>query len=301
MRITKIEEREALSRHYRGDDDDDDKSLIKKRAEESEALSRHHSDASSIQPLVMLCPGPRARVMRLLQSESDPRLDLTYTHRSAYGVKHTSIKRLGPRCWLNDEVIDAYNMQVLAPKLDEKSYIYTSYFMGKLLQTGPDGTYEPNYKYSEVGGWSSKISGGLFSLNNLYIPINHKNIHWLTLRIDLAAKKISLWDSQGEKMENAQYTNTALRYLGDEYTNAYPNRNVLEWMRGWTIEDLSDECPQQANGFDCGIFTLLNLSLLVEEGSITRDSYSQESIDAKEVRKVIAHMLWEASSNKPEV
>ena len=148
---------------------------------------------------------------------------------------------------------------------------------------------------------TSKISGGLFSLNNLYIPINHKNIHWLTLRIDLAAKKISLWDSQGEKMENAQYTNTALRYLGDEYTNAYPNRNVLEWMRGWTIEDLSDECPQQANGFDCGIFTLLNLSLLVEEGSITRDSYSQESIDAKEVRKVIAHMLWEASSNKPEV
>ena len=102
-------------------------------------------------------------------------------------------------------------------------------------------------------------------------------------------------------MANAQYTNTALRYLGDEYKNAFPNENMLKWMKTWRIEDLSEECPQQANGFDCGIFTLLNLSLLVEEGIITRDSYSQESIDAKEVRKVIAHMLWEASSNRPEV
>lgn len=35
--------------------------------------------------------------------------------------------------------------------------------------------------------------------------------------------------------------------------------------------------------------------------SITRDSYSQASVDTKEVRKVIAHILWEASFNKPEV
>ena len=67
------------------------------------------------------------------------------------------------------------------------------------------------------------------------------------------------------------------------------------------IEDLSDESPQQSNDFDCGIFTLLNLCLLVEEGSITKDSYSQASIYTKEVRNAFANILWNASSNRPEV
>ena len=75
----------------------------------------------------------------------------------------------------------------------------------------------------------------------------------------------------------------------------------MEWLDSRTIEDLSDESPQQANDFVCGIFTLLNLCLLVEEGAIAKDSYSQTSIYAKEVRNVIAHILWNASSNLPEV
>jgi len=205
--------------------------------------------------------------------------------------------------------MNGYTMQILRGMLDDRSYIYTSYFMGALLQTGEHGTDDPNYDHSKVERWSRRIrrrlSGlneGLFSLNNLYIPINHKNVHWLTLHINFVKKKISLWDSQGEKETNKLYTHTALRYLGDEYEKAYPSRDLIEWMRSWTIEDLSDECPQQANDFDCGIFTLLNLSLLIEGGvSITRDSYSQASVDTKEVRKVIAHILWEASANKPAV
>lgn len=32
---------------------------------EGDASSRYHSDASSIQPLIMLLPGPRARAVRL--------------------------------------------------------------------------------------------------------------------------------------------------------------------------------------------------------------------------------------------
>ena len=103
------------------------------------------------------------------------------------------------------------------------------------------------------------------------------------------------------KEENVLYTNAALRYLGDEYRKAHPDKNLMEWLGAWKIEDLSDESPQQANDFDCGIFTLLNLCLLVEEGSITKDSYSQASIYTKEVRNAFAHILWNASSNRPEV
>ncbi len=186
-------------------------------------------------------------------------------------------------------------------KLDGNSFFYASQFMDKLLQTGSHGTDDPNYDYSKVKGWSKMIKNGLFKLQNLYIPINHKNIHWLTMRINFIAKKISLWDSQGVKEENVLYTNAALRYLGDEYGDAYPDKNTMEWLDSWTIEDLSDKSPQQANDFDCGIFTLLNLCLLVEEGSITKDSYSQESNYRKDVRHVFAYILWNTSSNRPEV
>ena len=58
---------------------------------------------------------------------------------------------------------------------------------------------------------------------------------------------------------------------------------------------------EQANDFDYMIFTLLIRSLLAGEGRITIDSRSQESVDTKEVREGSAHILWEASSDRPEV
>mmetsp|Transcript_22688 Transcript_22688/g.32421 ORF Transcript_22688/g.32421 Transcript_22688/m.32421 type:complete len:97 (+) Transcript_22688:1329-1619(+) len=95
--------------------------------------------------------------------------------------------------------------------------------------------------------------------------------------------------------------NSALRYLGDEYERAYPDEDCREWLGEWKMEDLSNECPTQENNFDCGLFHLLNLYCLVVEGNLSSDSYSQESIDRKEMRKMIAYRLWEASSNRPVV
>jgi Ulp1 family protease len=203
---------------------------------------------------------------------------------------------------LNDELVNGFNTHYLGLKLDNHSYIFKSHFMNALLITGDHGTNPPNYKYSNVETWSNRIEGGLFNRHKIYIPINHQNVHWLTMRLDLIKKKISLWDPQGMKQTNALYTNTALRYLGDEYERAFPlEKDTKTWLQSWSIEDLSDECPQQENDFDCGICHLLNLCLLVIEGGIYIESYSQASIDAKEVRKVIAYLLWQASSNRPAV
>jgi hypothetical protein len=113
------------------------------------------------------------------------------------------------------------------------------------------------------------------------------------MRLDLIKKKISLRDLQGVKQTNALYTNAALRHLGDEYDKAFPlKRDTKTWLQSWSIEDLSNECPQEENDFDCGIFHLLNLCLLVMEGGISVESHSQASI---------AYLLWKASSNRPAV
>ena len=64
---------------------------------------------------------------------------------------HHSLKRLGPSGWLNDEVVNGFNMHFLRPKLDGSLFIYVSQFMGNLFQTGPSGTDEPNYGISVKG------------------------------------------------------------------------------------------------------------------------------------------------------
>ena len=60
-----------------------------------------------------------------------------------------------------------------------------------------DGRERPTYTYSNVQNWSRRIECGLFKLDNLYIPINHQNVHWLTMRVNFKAREISLWDSAG--------------------------------------------------------------------------------------------------------
>mmetsp|Transcript_33925 Transcript_33925/g.50858 ORF Transcript_33925/g.50858 Transcript_33925/m.50858 type:complete len:329 (-) Transcript_33925:9-995(-) len=268
---------------------------------ESNPNARIFIDGSSIEALAMLQPERRAIVTRLLQVKSSPDYNLSYASNSAYAVQHESLKRLGPSRWLNDELINGFNIHYLGPKLDERSHIFSSHFMSKLLSTGDHGTNPPNYKYANVETWSNRIEGGLFNQHNIFVPINHQNIHWLTLRINFLEKRISLWDSQGVKHTNVLYTHTALRYLGDEHENAFPEGDTKKWLESWRIEDLSDKCPQQENDFDCGIFHLLNLCLLVNEGGISLESYSQASINTKEVRKIVAYLLWAASSNCPVV
>ena len=100
---------------------------------------------------------------------------------------------------------------------------------------------------------------------------------------------------------NAMYTTYMLSYLGDKYKKVFPQEDASQWLRQWTIEDLSDECPQQENDCDCRIFLLLNLCCLLIDDALSLESYSQSSVDRKEVRKTVAHLLWKASSNRPVV
>ena len=66
-----------------------------------------------------------------------------------------------------------------------------------------------------------------------------------------------------------------LKYLGDEYKKAFPLEDTTAWLKEWTVDDLSDESPQQENGNDFGIILLLNLSCLIMDGALSLDSYSQ--------------------------
>ena len=73
----------------------------------------------------------------------------------------------------------------------------------------------------------------------------------------------------------------------------FPSQDTTAWLKKCTVEDLSDESPQQENGNDCGIFLLLlNLCCLIMDGAdiLTDDRRYKRG------EKTIAHLLWEASS-----
>ena len=41
------------------------------------------------------------------------------------------------------------------------------------------------YDYSKVVGWSDYIEGGLSNLEQLFVPINIINKHWIFIRVQL--------------------------------------------------------------------------------------------------------------------
>lgn len=246
----------------------------------------------------MLRPDDRARVVRLLQSDRDLQFN------SKYNVKNESLKRLCEKRWLDDAVISGFIMNYLVQQIDKDSFFYHSFFMSQLLFTGKDGKGSPTYTYENVKNWSKKVKDGLLNRKKIYLSINHEQAHWITLRIDTVKREIALWDSAGmNRAQNYIYLHSTLKYLGDEYARARDrgeqDNDANEWLKSWTTIDLSDKCPHRENGYDCGIFHLLNLCVLVKDGEISKASYSQDSIDTKDVRKVIAHLLWKVSLKQP--
>eukprot|EP00986_Skeletonema_menzelii_P017430 scaffold19452_cov150-Skeletonema_menzelii.AAC.1 len=146
--------------------------------------SQEEEDTLSIELFALLPLNDRARVMRLLQWETTSTYDLSYGS-SAYRVQHASLKRLATGQWLNDEVINGFIVHYLRPKQNERSHVFLTHFMSKLLNTGEHGTDTPNYRYENVRGWSRSIPGGLFEQRRIFVPINRQNVHWLTLCINM--------------------------------------------------------------------------------------------------------------------
>ena len=74
--------------------------------------------------------------------------------------------------------------------------------------------------------------------------------------------------------------------------------NVL--ISDWTLSDNSENCPQQTNSFDCGIFSIANMTLLAQNIPLSSSSYSKNDFQTLNTRKRVAYLLWKASSNHPQ-
>ena len=116
-------------------------------------------------------------------------------------VKRSNFVRLREGVWLDDELINFVSKQVLEPVMD-RGHAYSSFFFSRLLR---EGEMNPQYDFSGVQRWHTRIEAGIFNLRELFVPINKDNSHWLLLRVDFEASEITLWDSLGSNSCNQAY------------------------------------------------------------------------------------------------
>jgi Ulp1 family protease len=178
-------------------------------------------------------------------------IDMTYSKFSC----------LRPAAWLNDEVINFY-MSMLQEydsqkhEKDPKLYpltchYFNSFFYSKLLENG-------SYNYSNVKRWTKKFD--ILSKDKIFIPVNLSNTHWTMCIIYMKKKEIHYYDSMSGS--GKRYLDAALRWIVDDVKD---KKQELVNPSEWKLIDRENIVPQQANGYDCGVFSIMCADYVSDE------------------------------------
>jgi sentrin-specific protease 1 len=113
------------------------------------------------------------------------------------------LQLLGPKQWLNDEVINFYGamlMERAAKEGKRKVHFFNSFFFTKMAKDG--------YEKSRIGRWTKKVGKtalgvdvtnpsqiDIFSKDIVIFPINQNNMHWVCGAINMKDKRFEYYDS----------------------------------------------------------------------------------------------------------
>ena len=136
--------------------------------------------------------------------------------------------------------------------------------MEKLLGPG-----HCKYAYEDVRRWTSRID--IFELDKVFIPINISKTHWTLAVVFIQQREIHYYDSTNG--DGNKYKNALLQWLIDEARNKNSTFDASEWE----LKSIKD-CPQQHNGYDCGVFTIMCANFLSDNLPILETSYGQRNM-----------------------
>ena len=81
-------------------------------------------------------------------------------------------------------------------------------------KTAQRGVQREDYNFQEVRDFDDRIEGGLAGLNELCIPINVNNAHWIFIEVGFRTKEVHLFDSLGKHQSNNQRKTDPLSAIG---------------------------------------------------------------------------------------
>lgn len=105
-------------------------------------------------------------------------------------LKH-DMETLGPRRWVNDEIINFYTNMIRERNEQlqiSKIYIFSTFFY-KLLMKNDE------YNHSRVEGWVRKVD--LFEMDKVMFPIHVNTDHWVLVVVNFKQNRWEFYDSMG--------------------------------------------------------------------------------------------------------
>lgn len=188
------------------------------------------------------------------------------SNKGNFEVTVRDFKTLTPRRWLNDTIIEFFMKEIESSS--KKIVAFNSFFHTTLSERG----------YQGVRRWMKKKKVQISDLEKIFVPINLNQSHWALGMIDLSGRRIVYVDSlsNGPNAVSFAILSDLQSYVVNESNNAMGSDFALETLK----------CPQQPNGFDCGVYLCMNALYLSQNASLT---FNQN--DAVRMRTYIAHLV----------
>lgn len=142
------------------------------------------------------------------------------------------------------------------------SHFFNNFFMERLLIT------DKKYNYANVKRWSKNFD--IFTMHKIFVPINLSNTHWTMAVVYMEANEIHYYDSMSGRGE--QYMTALRSWVADEARSKCSQE--LD-MSDWKLISREQHVPQQLNGTDCGVFTIVCADFVSDDLPL---SYSQEQM-----------------------
>lgn len=183
-------------------------------------------------------------------------------------ITSRDLQTLSDRHWLNDNVIDFYLQLVkkfINTTTDSQIHVFSTFFYTTLREKG----------YAGVKKWAKRAKVDVSKQDLIIIPINLNQTHWALSIIDNNSQKIQYFDSLAGD-------GTSILYDLQNYMISETGNSSRYEM--YDIVGLSD-CPNQQNGFDCGVFTCTAAAYIARGKDL---EYSQ--VDMPNLRR---RMCWE--------
>lgn len=221
---------------------------------------------------------------------------------------------LKPGVWLNDEVVNFYMCMLQERDAElcqaegparKPSHFFNSFFISKLNE-GNQYNYKNVKRYNAcfiqsissiisvtiiitkyIHRWTKKVD--IFALDKIFCPINISNTHWTLAVIHMADKRIQYYDSMAGS--GAQYVKILSKYIQDEAADKKGNANYD--MSDWTLQHCDRQCtPQQQNGSDCGVFSIMFADFLAAKLPLSFDQSNVSQCRLKICASILGGKLW---------
>ena len=206
--------------------------------------------------------------------------------------KHSLLKMFERTEWLNDELITYYfellkHRQVVLlehKQLHTRSLFFPTSFYSSLIGVGMD--VSTSFCYERVSTFTKRLlkDETVLDYDNIFIPINVSNSHWICGFVDVRRKLVSVYDSKRNNVSMQEQNLT--RFMAME-EGRLSLENGQSFGGNYSVESGKFDCvgPFQNNHYDCGLFVCLFADCLsIHQGL----NFREEHMTVAKQRMIIA-------------